>query len=431
MLRQLFSGIMLLSFLGTTTLFAQSYQIDTEASSIGWTGKKIVGEHSGTIGIKSGSLNQDGKNFKGSFVIDMSTIAVTDLQGEMAANLAGHLGGEDFFDVAKHPEATFEITSATAKVGNSYDVTGILTMKGVSNTIEFPANISTEKGMLKADAKLSIDRTKWGIKYGSSSYFKGLGDKAIKNEFDLVLAIAGAASVAETSSTSPTTRPAQVVKEEVEEETIVEEIVEEVEEEVELAPPAMPPKTVGASSSRPVGASSSRAASVKGYDLTKESTIAWRGDKIGGSHAGTIALKSSDLKPDGTGSFVIDMETITVTDLQGEMAANLAGHLSGEDFFDVAKHPEATFEITGLYPAKGEGITHAVTGLLTIKGITNTINFPAYITMTDNSFAAKAKFKIDRTKWDIKYGSSSFFKGLGDKVIYDHIYFDLDLKGAK
>ncbi len=421
MLKQLISLTFLLSFLGMSSLFAQTFSIDTDNSSIAWTGKKVAGEHSGTIGIKSGNLTQDGKDFKGTFIIDMSTIEVTDLQGEMAKNLAGHLSGEDFFDVEKHPEATFEITSATAKIGNSYDVTGILTMKGVSNTIEFPANISVDNGTLKADANLSINRTKWGIKYGSTSYFKGLGDKAIKNEFDLALVLHGSAPVSEVVAAAPTTRPA------VTNELTIEE---EVAEEVPPPPPAPAPKASSASSTRKgTSASSSRTPGV--YNVATESIVGWRGDKIGGSHSGTIAVKSGNLKPDGTGTFVIDMSTITVTDLQGETAKQLAGHLSSADFFDAEKYPEATFEITGLYPAKGEGITHAVTGLLTIKGITNTINFPAFITMTDNSFDAKAKFKIDRTKWDVKYGSSSFFKGLGDKVIYDHIYFDLDLKGSK
>ena len=146
-----------------------------------------------------------------------------------------------------------------------------------------------------------------------------------------------------------------------------------------------------------------------------ESTITWIGKKVtGGQHQGTIALKSGMLKFDDNtltgGTFVMDMASINNTDLQGGGKSKLEGHLKSEDFFGVEKHPTATLNITKA--EKQDGNMYAVTGNLSIKGITNPITF----NMNVEEHTASASVKVDRTKYDIKYGSSSFFDGLKNKA---------------
>jgi len=171
---------------------------------------------------------------------------------------------------------------------------------------------------------------------------------------------------------------------------------------------------------------------------TENSSLGWVGKKVTGQHNGNIKITSGDIRMadhhDVSGKFEIDMTSISVTDLEGDMAAKLAGHLSSDDFFAVEKYPTATFELKGMSHLKAEAAegeemapNHEVTGDLTIKGVTNEITFPAYIEHSANSFKAQAKFMIDRTKWGLQYGSGSFIKGLGDKMIYDDIEFELSL----
>ncbi len=119
------------------------------------------------------------------------------------------------------------------------------------------------------------------------------------------------------------------------------------------------------------------------------------------------------------------MTSITCTD-----NAKVGAHLLNGDFFDVAKHPTAVFVITGLKPvtnAVASKLNYNVTGNLTIKGITNTVTFPAIITVKDGLVTAKADVVLDRTKFDIKYRSSNFFGGLGDKAILDEFTVALDV----
>ncbi|RTL12290.1 MAG: YceI family protein [Flavobacteriaceae bacterium] len=163
----------------------------------------------------------------------------------------------------------------------------------------------------------------------------------------------------------------------------------------------------------------------KKVDASK-STINWVGKKVTGSHEGTITLKEGTLIFKGKklvgGNFTVDMTTINTTDLEGKGKANLDGHLKSDDFFGVEKFPTATLVIKSL-GEKGNGV-YAVTADLTIKGKTESIKFD--LTVAANS--ASTTLKVDRTKYDIKYGSGSFFSDLGDKTIYDD--FDLTVKLA-
>jgi polyisoprenoid-binding protein YceI len=150
-------------------------------------------------------------------------------------------------------------------------------------------------------------------------------------------------------------------------------------------------------------------------------------------HNGTIQVSEGNLTlADGNltaGSFTVDMNTLDNEDLKGtEKIGDLIGHLKSPDFFDVAKFPTATFVLTAAEAVEGNAAaTHNITGDLTIKGKTNTITFPALVTVNGGDVNAKAKFAIDRSLWNVEYGSESFFKGLGDKAIKNEIEFDLDL----
>lgn len=163
------------------------HTVDTAASNIAWTGYKVTGSHKGNVKIKSGSLQvQDGLLKGGSFEIDMNSITCTDLEGDVAGKLVGHLKSDDFFGVANHPTAKYVITRAIPTgLKDNYKVIGNLTIKETTKEVKFFANLSNANGKLTATGKITIDRSEFNVKYGSGSFFDGLGDKTIYDEFDL------------------------------------------------------------------------------------------------------------------------------------------------------------------------------------------------------------------------------------------------------
>lgn len=170
----------------------------------------------------------------------------------------------------------------------------------------------------------------------------------------------------------------------------------------------------------------------------ENSKLAWEGAKVTGKHHGVINIQSGQLTRDGetlSGEFAIDMNTIVDFDLEDpQWNQKLVGHLKSDDFFAVDKHPVSIFKITNVakYEAKeDEKATHTITGDLTIKGITHQISFPAYVNFSEGGMTAEANFAIDRTKWDIRFRSGKFFMDLGDKLIYDDIKFELNLKAIE
>lgn len=183
--------IKILGLVALVTFFAMSFTtiggekkiIKTDKSTVVWKGYKVTGSHEETIAIKSGFLSfDDDKLVGGEFVIDMNTITVTDIQGDYKGKLEGHLKSDDFFGVANHATASLLITKVTASSKNAYNVTGDLTIKGKTNPISFVISIYGNK----ATASLKVDRSKYDVKYGSTSFFEGLKDKAIYDEFDLI-----------------------------------------------------------------------------------------------------------------------------------------------------------------------------------------------------------------------------------------------------
>jgi polyisoprenoid-binding protein YceI len=161
-----------------------TYKVDLEKSSITWLGKKLTGSHNGTIDLQSGSLLFDGKKLSGgNFVINMTTIKDAD----KSARLEGHLKADDFFGTDKFATSTFVIKKVAAAAANEVNVTGDLTIKGVTNSITFPATIAwNADGSVSATAeKVIVDRTKFGIKYRSKGMFPDVGDKMIYDDFEL------------------------------------------------------------------------------------------------------------------------------------------------------------------------------------------------------------------------------------------------------
>lgn len=170
----------------------KEFKVQTTESKVLWTGKKVSGEHTGVISIKNGKIVLEGDKIVSAKInIDMSSIICTDItNADYNKKLIGHLKSDDFFSVAKFPESTFKATKFTAITGAksdeaNYQVKGMLSIKGNSHEISFPAKLEIKNNQLLVDATLSVDRTKWDIKYGSGSFFDGLGDKMIKDKFDL------------------------------------------------------------------------------------------------------------------------------------------------------------------------------------------------------------------------------------------------------
>jgi len=161
---------------------AQTSKINVNKSSIHWLGKKITGEHEGSLKFKDGYLTfKDKKLIKGFFTVDMTTLSNTDQTGDSKLKLEKHLKSEDFFSTEKNTTSTLLFKSVASKGNNTYLVTADLTIKGITNSIQF--DLVTAKN--KATATLIINRTKYDIKYGSGSYFDDLGDKTIYDDFEI------------------------------------------------------------------------------------------------------------------------------------------------------------------------------------------------------------------------------------------------------
>ncbi len=188
---KLVSMVVLVTVISFANSFAQVYKIDAAKSTMKWLGKKVTGEHTGTISVASGEFTVDkDKISKGKFEIDMTTIKNTDVTSpEYAAKLDGHLKSEDFFGVEKFPKATFVIDQECKIVKGNSLVKGKITIKGVTQPIEFKAVLFPSTEGFRIYANIILDRTKFGVKYGSGSFFDDLGDKTIYDEFTVTLNI--------------------------------------------------------------------------------------------------------------------------------------------------------------------------------------------------------------------------------------------------
>ena len=167
-----------------------TFKVNAAESKVEWKATKVVGGgHEGTVNIAEGSLEiEKGQLTGGSFTIDMTSIACTDLEGEWKGKFEGHLKNDDFFSVDTNKTASLKITSVKNTAGKSV-VSADITIKGITQSITFPADVKVAGDKVTASGLITLDRTKFGVKYGSSSFFDDLGDKAISNEFTLNVAV--------------------------------------------------------------------------------------------------------------------------------------------------------------------------------------------------------------------------------------------------
>lgn len=171
----------------SVSAFAQSLTVNTNNSTLKWHGKKVTGEHFGIIKLKDGSLTlKNNAITAGEFTIDMTSIANTDLEdAAYKAKLEGHLKSDDFFSVEKFPTSKLVIKSSSFFVNNVAKIKADLTIKGITQPIEF----KVRKMDSKFTAEIVVDRSKFDVKYGSGSFFENLGDKLIYDDFTLTVVI--------------------------------------------------------------------------------------------------------------------------------------------------------------------------------------------------------------------------------------------------
>lgn len=160
---------------------------------------------------------------------------------------------------------------------------------------------------------------------------------------------------------------------------------------------------------------------------TEASKVHWTAAKVTGEHTGYLSISQGEVhvKDDKVvgAELKMDMTSIECTDLSGGMKDKLVGHLKSDDFFSVEKHPHAAFKITSIE-------NNTVKGNLAIKGIEHEVSFPAEMSVNGNVLSASGTATIDRTKYDIKYGSGKFFSDLGDRMIDDEFQIKFELKAS-
>ena len=191
--RQLLSGSLTLLLISIFSLPGlASTPIDTQKSKVFWLGTKVTGQHDGSIGMKKGEVTiEDNKIVGGRFIFDMTTIQVLDIkEAKWNKKLEQHLKNDDFFGVQYYPVSVFEFSDATpikkAQKGEpNYRFKGDLTIKGITHALEFDALVDLKKSKAHASGEIIVDRAKYDIRYKSGTFFEGLGDKAIHDEFTI------------------------------------------------------------------------------------------------------------------------------------------------------------------------------------------------------------------------------------------------------
>lgn len=188
-------AILCMAFVLAPAPHVDVYKLDTQASSLEWRGKKLTGEHYGTIKFIGGQLSDNHGAISGKFDVDMNSIIVNDLQGESKTKLENHLKSADFFDSKLFPKASFAITSLKTidtpdKDGNTHTISGNMTIRDKTNPVTFNAKFAEEAGKLRFTGTAVIDRSKFDVKYRSQSFFPEIGDKIIYDEFTLKFNVA-------------------------------------------------------------------------------------------------------------------------------------------------------------------------------------------------------------------------------------------------
>ena len=174
-----------LAFFLFSNFYSQTSKVNTEESKVHWLGKKITGQHDGFIKISSGSIEfKEGNITDGEFVMDMNSITCSDLEDEnYNRKLVNHLKSDDFFGVKKFPKAKLVITKSSKFTNDKCSVEGNLTIKGKTEPVKF--EVVKKKDVYSA--VMEVDRSKYDVRFGSTSFFDSLGNKAIDDIFTLTV----------------------------------------------------------------------------------------------------------------------------------------------------------------------------------------------------------------------------------------------------
>ncbi|GAB3835537.1 YceI family protein [Hymenobacter jeollabukensis] len=165
----------------------ETYAVQPQLSTLGWVAKKVGGQHNGAVPLKEGAVQVKGSQIVGgTFTFDVANLTVED---NPSPRLTAHLKSDDFFSTEKNPTATFVITSLKNTkpdaAGNNAEVTGNLTIKGITQPISFPAKVGVKDGVAAASGTATVDRTKFDIKFRSKSLLDTAADKVIDDNFTL------------------------------------------------------------------------------------------------------------------------------------------------------------------------------------------------------------------------------------------------------
>ena len=168
---------------------ADTLQVDMENSQIKWIGRKVTGEHSGTLNLSGGWVVLDKNSINsGKFIFDMASISNTDIESpEWKQKLEEHLKSEDFFHTDSFPHAILEIKGRQSLIiensKKSDQILADLTIRGITHEIKFPFDLTQSQNNFNAEGSVDIDRTLYNIQYKSGKYFDELGDKLIYDNF--------------------------------------------------------------------------------------------------------------------------------------------------------------------------------------------------------------------------------------------------------
>lgn len=185
-MKNILLSVVLIGFSAGLANSQTKFTADTEKSTLNWLGEKVTGQHSGTVKLQSGSLTmKENKIVSGEFLIDMTSIK----DSEANERLEGHLKSDDFFGVEKFPASKLVLKGSDSFDKGSAVVRGELTIKGITNPVEFKAAMQKKDDGNYFFTNIVIDRTKYNVRYGSGSFFDNLGDKTIYDEFKLKVAL--------------------------------------------------------------------------------------------------------------------------------------------------------------------------------------------------------------------------------------------------
>jgi len=163
--------------------------VNVDYSVINWTGRKVTGEHSGTLKLADGwVIMQEDSIIGGKFIFDMSSIQNTDIESpEWKEKLEQHLMNDDFFFVDSFPHSILEIKNHLQFVGDNYEkidqIVADLTIRGITHEINFPLEINQDQSIFFTKGTIDINRTLFNIHYKSGTFFEDLGDRMIYDDF--------------------------------------------------------------------------------------------------------------------------------------------------------------------------------------------------------------------------------------------------------